>query len=842
MPTWPGNPAQHGGAHQQQQLRPTRLAAAKGESPKTAAGAALQPGLLVAFKKDERTELGLVLQPDGKKNYWIANEAGRRTSLPPKNVVLVLPGSGYTPDSLQQFSAAAAAADSSMLEIAWAVAAEEPAGTSYSLSQLSQLLFDSDAPLDHYATFNMLLADQIYFKSAYKGGVWSYQPRDAAAVEQAAAEAAAEAAEAAARQAFLQDWAAAAGAAAAQRPASTAAQQQQWLAGPHKDRVQALLDFASRPAGRSSKPSEAIARDTLALLKRRPEPEAAVVALQEVGLLRLHEPVPLLRLGHNAEGNFAPRLEQAAQALIASPPPDPDAASRVDLTHLAVYTIDDASTRDYDDGISVEQAGDGQLLLWVHVADPTRYLQRGDVLEAEACRRTRSLYFPFGSVPMFPHCLAEGAFSLGADASSSSSDDSSNSSSSSVCDALSVCVTLTADGALGQLVQLCPSRVRVTHRLTYDQVDADLGLGPGLCLYEDLQHAFEAARLRRAWRVSQGCIDIDLPEAKLEVDLDQLDASAPGITCTKLSQWESAARMLVAEMMILAGEAVGQLGAAASLPLPFRGQEAPQLPPEAVLSALPDGPVKGFALRKCMTRSVVSPQPVRHASLALDAYVQVTSPIRRYTDIIAHFNVKAHLRGEAPPFSASDISQLMAAAGEVSRDLGSAERDVDRYWAAEYMRQHWQRQQQQQLRRQRLQQQQEPVGLPAMVLGWVRPELNLAAVTLEELGLESVIKVDFHVEPGERLLLQVVEVDVPTGHYRLTVADRLDDKRSSVVITEELVGEGEEEGEEADEDAEEFAAGAAVQQWLAAGDDDDGSHEASSSNAEEAAAVGAAVQ
>jgi hypothetical protein len=41
---------------------------------------------------------------------------------------------------------------------------------------------------------------------------------------------------------------------------------------------------------------------------------------------------------------------------------------------------------------------------------------------------------------------------------------------------------------------------------------------------------------RRAWRVSQGCIDIDLPEAKLEVDLDQLDAAAPTITCTKLSQ------------------------------------------------------------------------------------------------------------------------------------------------------------------------------------------------------------------------------------------------------------------------------------------------------------------
>lgn len=33
-----------------------------------------------------------------------------------------------------------------------------------------------------------------------------------------------------------------------------------------------------------------------------------------------------------------------------------------------------------------------------------------------------------------------------------------------------------------------------------------------------------------------------------------------------------------------------------------------------------------------------------------------------------------------------------------------------------------------------------------------------------------VVQVDFPVEPGDRLLLQVVEVDVPAGHYRLTVA------------------------------------------------------------------------
>lgn len=50
------------------------------------------------------------------------------------------------------------------------------------------------------------------------------------------------------------------------------------------------------------------------------------------------------------------------------------------------------------------------------------------------------------------------------------------------------------------------------------------------------------------------------------------------------------------------------------------------------------------AARRCMTRSVIEPSPVRHASLALDAYVQFTSPIRRYSDILAHFNLKVSWR------------------------------------------------------------------------------------------------------------------------------------------------------------------------------------------------------
>lgn len=63
---------------------------------------------------------------------------------------------------------------------------------------------------------------------------------------------------------------------------------------------------------------------------------------------------------------------------------------------MEVITIDDASTRDVDDGLSVEILPSGQQRLWVHIADPTRWLAPGDPLDAEARRRAKTLYLPTG--------------------------------------------------------------------------------------------------------------------------------------------------------------------------------------------------------------------------------------------------------------------------------------------------------------------------------------------------------------------------------------------------------------------------------------------------------------
>ena len=93
--------------------------------------------------------------------------------------------------------------------------------------------------------------------------------------------------------------------------------------------------------------------------------------------------------------------------MVASPPPDPDAHIRVDLTHHSIVTIDDASTTEVDDGLSVEELPGGRRRLWVHVADPSRWLQPGSDLDLEARRRASTLYLPVGgpSLKTSDQCL-----------------------------------------------------------------------------------------------------------------------------------------------------------------------------------------------------------------------------------------------------------------------------------------------------------------------------------------------------------------------------------------------------------------------------------------------------
>lgn len=223
-----------------------------------------------------------------------------------------------------------------------------------------------------------------------------------------------------------------------------------------------------------------------------------------------------------------------------------------------------------------------------------------------------------------------------------------------------------------------------------------------------------------------------MPEASIKVKGDE-------ITIDVLE--DSASRQLVAEMMILAGEVAGHYGQVHNIALPFRGQPQPELPSPEELLQLPAGPVRACGMRRCMPKSEMSITPTRHAGLGLKTYTQATSPIRRYSDLLTHFQLKAHLRGEDLPFSAEQLKEVMLSVFSVTQEVTLVERQTNRYWGLEYLRRHadevWQ----------------------ALVLMWLREDTGLALILIEDLGLQLPMLFKRDVALGEQIAIKIAYVD-----------------------------------------------------------------------------------
>jgi exoribonuclease II len=355
----------------------------------------------------------------------------------------------------------------------------------------------------------------------------------------------------------------------------------------------------------------------------------------------------LLRSGYwdPAVNPYPERLGAPTSAPSQPLPPLPGEPRR-DLTHLAAYAIDDEGSQDPDDAISLE---DGRL--WVHVADAAALIPAHSAADLEARARGANLYLPEGTVPMLPPA-ATALLALGLD---------------EVSPALSFGIDLDADAAAAHL-EIVPSWIRV-ERLSYEAAETRLD-EPLLASLRDL------ARRRQEQRRRQGAIEIDLPEVKVSLIEGK-------VVVRPLPPYDS--RSLVREAMLLAGEAVARFALEKEIPLPFATQAAPETVPTATT------PSQMFALRRLLKPGQPRSAPAPHAGLGLEQYVQCTSPLRRYLDLVVHQQLRAYLRGE----SLLDRQELMERVGAADAAAGAvrrAERLSINHWLLVYLLQHpyWQ--------------------------------------------------------------------------------------------------------------------------------------------------------
>ncbi|MDB9520603.1 ribonuclease R [Dolichospermum circinale CS-1225] len=665
----------------------------------------MDKGTLVEFRVQSDRRLGVVDRPDGKTRWFVVDERGQSHSLAPRQFTYTVSGQMYKPGEIPEFlNQVQPYLDPSSLEVAWELLIED--GETVTPHQMANLLFSESAPPQCYAAHCLLSEDKLYFKQ--KGD--AYEPRSAAQVAERKHQMAVESQKAKGQQEFL-------------------ARVEQALQGEvvewqriDRQRLEALEKYATLLADvitlkvnydslARACPPPASVLETMNMLGRSATPQGAFQLLIDLGWWSPYENLFLRRSSISVQ--FPHKVLEVAQERLDFPSTDLD-TNRIDLTHLKVYTIDDESTTEIDDGLSWEVLPDGRERLWVHIADPTRLLMPDDELDLEARKRGSTVYLPTGMIPMFPEVLATGPMSLVQ---------------GKVCCALSFGVIL---DQVGSVEDYCihTGLIKPTYRLTYEDVDEMLQLG--VQAEPEIEAIANWAKIRKNWRYGQGAISINMPEAMIKVKDDDININILD---------DSLSRQLVAEMMILAGEVAARYGQTHNIPLPFRGQPQPELPPEEELLQLPAGFVRSCAMRRCMPKSEMSITPMRHAGLGLDTYTQATSPIRRYSDLLTHFQLKAHLRGEGLPFSAEQLKEVMMTVSSATQEATMVERQTNRYYALEYLRRHpeeiWQ----------------------VTVLMWLREDSNLALILLEDLGLQLPMSFRRSVSLGENLLVKVSLAD-----------------------------------------------------------------------------------
>jgi exoribonuclease-2 len=665
----------------------------------------VEKGTLVEFRLQGDRRLGVVDKPDGKTRWFVIDERGQSHSLAPRQITYTVNGQTYKPSQVSNFlEQIKSYLDPSSLEVAWELLVE--GGETVTPAEMATLLFSESEPPQCYAAHCLLSEDKIYFKQ--KGD--SYEPRTAAQVAERKHQLEVEALKAKGQQEFL-----------ARVEQALKGEAVEWQRH-DRHRLEALEKYAALLADTvrvglnydslaRAYPPPAPVQETMSMLGRSATPQGAFQLLVDLGWWSPHENLFLRRSSIPVQ--FPTKVLEVAQQRLESPPTDPD-TNRLDLTHLKVYTIDDESTTEIDDGLSWELLGDGRERLWVHIADPTRFLMPEDELDLEARKRGSTVYLPTGMVPMFPELLATGPMSLVQ---------------GKVCCALSFGIILDASGAVEDY-SIYASFIKPTYRLTYEDVDEMLDLG--VEAEPEIAAIAKWATKRKTWRYAQGAISINMPEAMIKVKNDDISINVLD---------DSTSRQLVAEMMILAGEVAARYGQIHNIPLPFRGQPQPELPPEQELIQLPAGFVRACAMRRCMPKSEMSITPVRHAGLGLDTYTQATSPIRRYSDLLTHFQLKAHLRGDVLPFSAEQLKEVMMSVSTVTQEVTMVERQTNRYWALEYLRR-------------------SPEKIwHATVLMWLREDSGLALILLEDLGLQLPMSFRRSVNLGEQVLVKVSHAD-----------------------------------------------------------------------------------
>jgi hypothetical protein len=391
---------------------------------------------------------------------------------------------------------------------------------------------------------------------------------------------------------------------------------------------------------------------------------------------------------------------------------DPHESLRHDWGQLPVFVIDSADAEELDDGISIEHANDGSNWMHIHIADPTTRLPISHPIAAAANARASTIYGSQSVFPMLPSEYAMSEYSLGGKVLKEKGYQQ----------VLTFSAHIDATGTLLSST-IRPGIIRNVQVVTYNAVeeawktDRPYLLWPFgeslnepaspeissefLYILSDIRNVGERLKHQRdslarfSWTTTKAKVFFpDKPLPTLQ-SAPQLWRGFPKMVYGVETGELSPARAMVAEMMILAGQIAGRFCTERELPGLFRTAEKPiGLSDDMMADIKTEGahiPLDVvFKASVASKPAYYSPVTDGHWALGIDkqdgGYVRVTSPLRRFADMVMHWQIKNALLGNSKPLiDVKEMDQYAKKLHERERLINLLTRADNGYWAAVYI-------------------------------------------------------------------------------------------------------------------------------------------------------------
>ncbi len=336
---------------------------------------------------------------------------------------------------------------------------------------------------------------------------------------------------------------------------------------------------------------------------------------------------------------------------------------------VRAFSIDDSSTTEIDDALSVQGLGSGTITLGIHIAAPGLAVQPGTPIDAVGRARMSTVYMPGYKLTMLPDDIVQSYTLL----------EGRN------CPALSLYLTL--DEATLEIKETVTrlEQVPIASNLRHDQLDkifteaffeaaqttppTDVQWGVELSFLHRLAKHLKAQR-----EIVRGKPEnFNRPDYNFKLD-NPSGGEPKGDEIVSISTRQRGAPLdlIVAEAMILANSTWGQWLAEYGVPGIYRSQAsmAPGVKVRMGTKALP------------------------HAGMGVKSYAWCTSPLRRYTDLVNQWQIIACVKNGrtaalAAPFKPKDVDlfSIISCFDAAYSAYNGFQSGIERYWTLKYLEQ-----------------------------------------------------------------------------------------------------------------------------------------------------------